>query len=66
MNPFIFYNCIIATVLQLLHDSYPPIRTIVSSKQANYATKTESVKNRTVCSNLNKTHNSEPLKILKT
>ena len=30
---------------------------IVSSKQANYASKTESVKNRTVCSNLNN-HNT--------
>ena len=29
---------------------------IVSSKQANYASKTESVKNRTVCSNLNIHH----------
>ena len=31
---------------------------IVSSKQANYASKTESVKNRTVCSNLNIHHTS--------
>ena len=30
---------------------------MVSSKQANYASKTESVKNRTVCSNLNIHHN---------
>ena len=29
---------------------------IYSSKQANYASKTESVKNRTVCSNLNVHH----------
>ena len=29
---------------------------IDSSKQANYASKTESVKNRTVCSNLNIQH----------
>ena len=29
---------------------------IVSSKQANYASKTESVKNRTVCRNLNIHH----------
>ena len=31
---------------------------IDSSKQANYASKTESVKNRTVCSNLNIHHTS--------
>jgi len=43
MNPFIFYYFIITTVFQLLHDLYPPIQSIDSSKQANYATKTESV-----------------------
>ena len=37
---------------------------IDSSKQANYASKTESVKNRTVCSNLNIHHNSGTPKIL--
>ena len=31
---------------------------IDSSKQANYASKTESIKNRTVCSNLNIHHTS--------
>ena len=35
-----------------------------SSKQANYASKTESVKNRTVCSNMNIHHNSVIPKIL--
>ena len=38
---------------------------IVSSKQANYASKTESVLNRTVCSNLNIHHTSGTPKILK-
>ena len=56
-NPFIFYFCIISTVFQLYHGLYPPIQTIDSSKQAHNATKTESIKNRTVCSNL-KTSNT--------
>ena len=34
-------------------------------KQANYALKTESVKNRIVCSDLNNYHTSGTLKILK-
>ena len=34
-------------------------------KQANYALKTESVKNRTVCSNLYSNHNSNTPKIMK-
>ena len=37
---------------------------IVSSKQANYASKTESVKNRTVCSNLNIHHTYGTPKLL--
>ena len=37
---------------------------IDSSKQANYASKTESVKNRIVCSNLNIHHTSGTTKIL--
>ena len=37
---------------------------IDSSKQANYASKTESVKNRTVCSNLNIHNTYGTLKIL--
>ena len=37
---------------------------IVSSKQENYASKTESVKNRIVCSNLNIQHTSGTPKIL--
>ena len=38
---------------------------IASSKQANYASKTESVLNRTVCSNLNINHTSGTEIILK-
>ena len=34
-------------------------------KQANYALKTESVKNRTVCNDLRNYHTSGTLKILK-
>ena len=34
-------------------------------KQANYALKTESVKNRTVCNDLSNYHTSGTLKILK-
>ena len=37
---------------------------IVSTKQANYASKIESVKNRTVCSNLNIQHTYGTPKIL--
>ena len=37
---------------------------IDSSKQANYASKTESVKNRTVCSNMNIHHTYGTPKIL--
>ena len=37
---------------------------IVSSKQVNYASKTESVKNGTVCSNLNIHHTSGDQQIL--
>ena len=37
---------------------------IDSSKQANYASKTESVKNRTVCSNMNIHHTYGTLQIL--
>ena len=37
---------------------------IDSSKQVNYASKTESVKNRTVCSNLNIHHTSGTPKVL--
>ena len=34
-------------------------------KQANYALKTESIKNKTVCNDLNKHHTSATPKILK-
>ena len=40
-------------------------KTIESSKQAHNAKKTESVKNRTICSNLDISNTSETPKILK-
>src|SRR6266496_2560444 len=52
-NQFIFYFCIIYTVFQLFYGKKSLKKTIESSKQAHNAKKTESVKNRTVCSNLN-------------
>ena len=51
-NQFIFYFCIISTVFQLFYGKNSSKKTIESSKQAHNAKKTESVKNRTVCSNL--------------
>ena len=51
-NPFIFYSCIIYTIFQFFYDKNSSNKTIESSKQAHNAKKTESVKNRTVCSNL--------------
>ena len=51
-NPFIFYVCIISTIFQLFYGKNSSKKTIESSKQAHNAKKTESVKNRTVCSNL--------------
>ena len=43
----------------------PPIQSIVSSKQASNTSKTESVKNRTVCRDLFKIYTSITQKILK-
>ena len=51
-NPFIFYSCIISTVFQLFYGKNSSNKTIESSKQAHNAKKTESVENRTICSNL--------------
>ena len=51
-NPFIFYFCIIYTVFQLFYGKNSSNKTIESSKQAHNAKTRESVKNRTVCSNL--------------
>ena len=64
-NPFIFYFCIISTVLQLFYGKNSSKKTIESSKQAHNAKKTESVKNKTVCSNMNISNTSVTPKILK-
>ena len=64
-NPFIFYFCIISTVFQLFYGKNSSKKTIESSKQAHNAKKTESVKNRTVCSNLDISNTSVTPKILK-
>ena len=61
---FIFCFFIMSTVIQLFHGLIHQYKLIDSSKQANYASKTESVKNRTVCSNLNIHHTSGTPKIL--
>ena len=65
-NPFIFYFFIISTLFQLFYGKNSSKKTIESSKQAHNAKKTESVKNRIVCSNLTTlntsvTKNSEKL-----
>ena len=52
-NPFVFYFCIISTIFQLFYGKNSSKKTIESSKQAHNTKKTESAKNRTVCSNLN-------------
>ena len=49
---FVFYFCIIYTVLQHFYGKNSSTKTVESSKQAHNAKKTEYVKNRTVCSNL--------------
>src|SRR6266536_4272493 len=51
-NQFIFCSCIISTIFQLLYGKNSSKKTIESSKQAHNAEKTESIKNRTVCSSL--------------
>ena len=51
-NQFIFCSCIISIVFQLLYGKNSSKKTIEPSKQAHNAKKTESVKNRIVCSNL--------------
>ena len=65
LNQFIFYSCIISTVFQLFYGKNSSKKTIESSKQAHNAKKTESVKNRTVCSNLKTSNTSVTPKILK-
>jgi hypothetical protein len=64
-NPFIFYSCIISTVFQLCYSLYPPKKSIEPSKQANNAKKTESVSDRTVCSNLEVSNTSITQKFMK-
>ena len=64
-NQFIFYSCIISTVFQLFYGKNSSKKTIESLKQAHNAKKTESVKNRTVCSNLKTLNTSVTPKILK-
>ena len=64
-NPFIFYFFIISTVFQLFYGKNSSKKTIESSKQAHNAKKTESVKNRTVCSNMDISNTSVAPKILK-
>ena len=64
-NPFIFYFCIISTVFQIYHVKNSSKETIESSKQARNTTKTEYVKNRTVCSNQGTSYTSVTQKILK-
>ena len=64
-NPFIFYFCIISTVLQLFYGKNSSKETIESSEQAHNAKKVESVKNRTVYSNLGTSYTSVTLTILK-
>ncbi len=64
-NQFIFCSCIISTILQLFYGKNSSKKTIETSKQAHNAKKTESVKNRTVCSNLTTSNTSVTPKILK-
>ena len=53
------------TVPHHFHNLYCTTKAIETRKQANYALKTESVKNRTVCSNLYSNHTYATPKILK-
>ena len=63
-NPFIFHSCSISTVFQHLNGKNSSKKTIESSKQTHNAKKTESAKNRTVCSNLDILNTSKTSKIL--
>ena len=64
-NPFIFYFCIISTVLQLFYGKKSSKKTIESSKEAHNAKKIESVKNGTFYRNLTTSNTSVSPKILK-
>ena len=61
------HNCshTIPTVVYNFHNLYWAIQAIKTRKQANYALKTESLKNIIVCSNLYSNHTSATPKILK-
>ena len=52
MNSLFMYIDVKPTVFQVLYGSYPYILAIDASKYANNTRKAESVKNRTVYSNL--------------
>ena len=52
MNSFFIYFGVKPTVFQLFYGKNSSKKTIEPSKQAHNTKKTESVKNRTVCSNL--------------
>ena len=64
MNSFFIYIGVKPTVFQLLYGTYPQILAIASSRYANNTRKTESVKNRTICSNMNINHTYGTPKIL--
>ena len=64
-NQFIFCFCIIYTAFQLFYGKKSSKKTIESSKQAHNAKKTEYVKNRTICSNMDISNTYETPKILK-
>ena len=65
MNSLFIYIGVKPTVFQLLYGSYPLILAIETRKQANYAMKTESVRNRTVCNDLNINHTYATPEIMK-
>ena len=64
-NQFIIYSCIIFTIFQLFYGKNSSKKTIESSKQAHNAKKTQPVKNRTVCRNLEISNTSVTQKIMK-
>ena len=65
VNQFIFSSSIIYTVFQLFYCKNSSKKTIEPSKQTHNAKKTESIKNRTICSNLELDHTYVTPKILK-
>ena len=65
MNSFFIYIGVKPTLFQILYGSYPLMLAIGASKEAKNTRKTESVKNRTVCSNREVSNTSVTPKILK-